>query len=189
MPYRSMRPPGSTPSLGTLQRAGGHASSHRHEPSRRADLRRGAIRASHLERSAFHKLEVAAPGGFPAGVQVVEDGQPPHERTEAIAVEVRVKRQVAPTKREVQPGAPEVRIRHGPLTPVSVSRKSMNDMLENSESRCRSAPWTSFERLALKLSQARRLFRVIASLPAGVGRAREDPCQSGTRVALPGSHR
>jgi hypothetical protein len=36
------------------------------------------------------QLEIAAPGGFPAGVQVVEDGEPPRERTEAITIEVRV---------------------------------------------------------------------------------------------------
>jgi hypothetical protein len=37
----------------------------------------------------------------------------------------------------------------------------------------------AFEGVALKLSQASRLFLVVASLPAGLGRAREDPCQSG----------
>ena len=51
-------------------------------------------------------------------------------------------------------------------------------MLENPERRCRSAPCT-FECVALKLTQARRLFRVIASLPTGLGAAREDLCQSG----------
>ena len=119
------------------------------------------------------ELERAAPRGLPVLAEVVEDGELSLEVPRAIAVEVRVQREVPAGQREREARAAEMRIGIKPFDPgergEEVQERHARELGEQMPQRRIDA----LEARALELAEPRRLLAVVATHPAGVLGARE----------------